>query len=59
MVTLEQRWEAKITTPEAAVRAIAPGRRILIGSGAAEPSVLVDAMVEHGQHLPITRSSTS
>lgn len=48
---LDGRYQAKITTPEGAARAIPPGRRILIGSGAAEPSVLVDAMVEHGEHL--------
>lgn len=51
MSTPRERYEAKITTPEAAARAIPAGRRILIGSGAAEPSVLVDAMVLHGDHL--------
>jgi acyl-CoA hydrolase/GNAT superfamily N-acetyltransferase len=51
MTPSSERWRTKITTPEAAARAIPPGRRILIGSGAAEPSVLVDAMVEHGEHL--------
>lgn len=30
---------------------IRPGRRILIGSGAAEPVALVKAMVERGEHL--------
>jgi acyl-CoA hydrolase/RimJ/RimL family protein N-acetyltransferase len=34
-----------------AIRKIAPGRRILIGSGAAEPCSLVSALVEHGEHL--------
>jgi acyl-CoA hydrolase/RimJ/RimL family protein N-acetyltransferase len=34
-----------------AIRKIAPGRRILIGSGAAEPSALVAALVEQGDHL--------
>ncbi|WP_187345306.1 hypothetical protein [Cystobacter ferrugineus] len=28
-----------------------PGRRILIGSGAAEPMTLVQAMVDKGEHL--------
>jgi GNAT superfamily N-acetyltransferase len=41
MATLNERYTAKITTPERAARAIPPGRRILIGSGAAEPGVLV------------------
>jgi acyl-CoA hydrolase len=47
----QTRYAAKIATPEAAVRLIPPGRRILIGSGAAEPGRLVDAMVTHGEHL--------
>lgn len=51
MSTPSERYDEKITTPEAAMRAILPGRRILLGSGAAEPSVLVDAMVQHGEHL--------
>jgi acyl-CoA hydrolase/GNAT superfamily N-acetyltransferase len=51
MATLRERYPTKIATPEEAVRAIPKGRRILIGSGAAEPSVLVNAMVEHGEHL--------
>ncbi|MDI3285616.1 bifunctional acetyl-CoA hydrolase/transferase family protein/GNAT family N-acetyltransferase [Polyangium sp. 15x6] len=46
-----QRFSHKITTPEGAARAIPRGRRILIGSGAAEPARLVEAMVEHGHHL--------
>jgi acyl-CoA hydrolase/GNAT superfamily N-acetyltransferase len=46
-----ERYAAKLTTAEAAVRSIQPGRRILIGSGAAEPNVLVDALARHGAHL--------
>lgn len=46
-----ERYADKITTAEGAVRAIPKGRRILIGSGAAEPSRLVEAMTEHGTHL--------
>jgi acyl-CoA hydrolase/GNAT superfamily N-acetyltransferase len=42
---------SRITTPAAAVKRIAAGRRILIGSGAAEPTTLVRALVEHGEHL--------
>jgi acyl-CoA hydrolase/GNAT superfamily N-acetyltransferase len=45
------RWPKKVCTPEAAVKRIARGRRILIGSGAAEPTRLVDALVTHGDHL--------
>jgi len=45
------RYRAKVSTPASAIRAIRPGRRILIGSGAAEPTSLVSALVEHGDHL--------
>ena len=51
MPTSLERHEDKIATAEAAVRTIPAGRRILIGSGAAEPSVLVDAMVRFGDQL--------
>ena len=47
----QQRWAAKVTTASEAVKAIPPGKRILIGSGAAEPGRLVEAMVTHGTHL--------
>jgi acyl-CoA hydrolase/GNAT superfamily N-acetyltransferase len=47
----QDRYRAKLATPAAAIRAIRPGRRILIGSGAAEPTQLVAALVEHGEHL--------
>ncbi len=41
----------KLATPQEAVRLIQRGRRILIGSGAAEPMRLTHALVEHGDHL--------
>ncbi len=44
----QTRYAAKIATPEAAVRLIQPRKRILIGSGAAEPGRLVEALVSHG-----------
>lgn len=47
----QDRYRAKVSTPAAAIRAIHAGRRILIGSGAAEPTCLVAALVEHGDHL--------
>jgi len=47
----QDRYRAKVRTPAAAIRAIQPGRRILVGSGAAEPTSLVSALVEHGDHL--------
>ena len=45
------RYASKITTAEEAIKRLRPGRRILIGSGAAEPVALVEAMVTHGTHL--------
>lgn len=47
----QARWSNKVATAEDAVRLIPAGRRILIGSGAAEPVRLVEAMVSHGTHL--------
>ena len=44
-------YAGKLATAKEAVSRILPGRRILIGSGAAEPVSLVDALVQHGQHL--------
>ncbi|HLN59082.1 MAG TPA: 4-hydroxybutyrate CoA-transferase, partial [Thermoanaerobaculia bacterium] len=45
----QYRW--KVSSPAEAVRAIPPRTRILIGSGASEPSRLVEAMVRDGTHL--------
>ncbi len=53
------RWARLLTTPEQAVRALRPGRRILIGSGAAEPTRLVEAMVDAAGTSPTTRWCTS
>src|SRR5664279_4903814 len=47
----KSRYARKIATAEEAVRAILPGRRILIGSGAGEPGRLVQALVSHATQL--------
>jgi acyl-CoA hydrolase/GNAT superfamily N-acetyltransferase len=47
----QDRYRSRVTTAAHAVRQIAPGRRILVGSGAAEPTTLVAALAEHGDHL--------
>lgn len=47
----KDRYKDKIATPQAAVAAIPRGRRILIGSGAAEPNVLAQSLCQHGEHL--------
>jgi acyl-CoA hydrolase/GNAT superfamily N-acetyltransferase len=46
-----ERYRDKLATAEQAVALIRPGRRILIGSGAAEPLALVEALVASGEHL--------
>jgi acyl-CoA hydrolase/GNAT superfamily N-acetyltransferase len=46
-----RRYADKVVSAEEAIHSILPGRRILIGSGAAEPVTLVRAMVEKGEHL--------
>lgn len=46
-----QKHASKVATPAEAVRRIPAGRRILIGSGAAEPVSMVEALVKHGDHL--------
>src|SRR5262244_3340752 len=44
-------FASKIVSAPEAVRLIPPGRRILIGSGAAQPITLVQSMVSDGYHL--------
>jgi acyl-CoA hydrolase/GNAT superfamily N-acetyltransferase len=45
------RYAGKLVRAEDAVAKIRPGRRILIGSGAAEPASLVERLITHGDHL--------
>ncbi|MBK7582227.1 MAG: GNAT family N-acetyltransferase [Myxococcales bacterium] len=47
----QARYADKLASAGEAVRLIHRGRRILIGSGAAEPATLVQALVEQGDHL--------
>jgi acyl-CoA hydrolase/GNAT superfamily N-acetyltransferase len=47
----QERYASKIATAERAVKSITRGRRIFIGSGAAEPNHLIDALISHGDHL--------
>jgi acyl-CoA hydrolase/GNAT superfamily N-acetyltransferase len=46
-----QAYKGQLATAAQAVALIPRGRRILIGSGAAEPVTLVDALIQHGAHL--------
>ncbi len=50
----EHRAGNKVVSAKAAVEAIAPGQRIFIGSGAAEPQSLVRALAERGSRLADT-----
>ena len=45
------RFPGRVSTAREAIRALRPGHRILVGSGAAVPSTLVEAMVQDGTHL--------
>lgn len=47
----QERYAAKKTDAAGAIAKIAPGRRLLIGSGAGEPKRLVEALVADGAHL--------
>ncbi len=47
----QEKYAAKRTTPDEAVRRIPPGRPILIGSGAAEPLGLVAALARQADHF--------
>ncbi len=47
----QQRYAQKLTTSREAVHRIAPGQHIFIGSGAAEPARLVEALASDGAHL--------
>ncbi|MFT3927690.1 MAG: acetyl-CoA hydrolase/transferase C-terminal domain-containing protein [Myxococcales bacterium] len=44
-------YEARSLGPAEAIALLKPGQRVLIGSGAAEPVTLVNALVEHGSQL--------
>jgi acyl-CoA hydrolase/ribosomal protein S18 acetylase RimI-like enzyme len=50
-VPWQQRFAHKLCSAEEAISRIAPGRRIFIGSGAAEPTALVEALVRNGTQL--------
>jgi len=51
MLEWTSRFANKLRTPEEAIKSIKPGRRILIGSCAAEPQLLVSALITAGDHL--------
>jgi acyl-CoA hydrolase/GNAT superfamily N-acetyltransferase len=48
-------YESKVTTAEEAVTKVRSGQRVFIGSGAAEPQLLVHALSERGPELADTQ----
>lgn len=48
-------YKDKLVTPNVAVSHVRSGRRVFIGSGAAEPRLLVRALAERGQELSDTQ----
>ncbi len=51
----QTRYSGKLRTPEEAVASIRRGDKVFIGSGAAEPQVLVKALIESAGRLADTR----
>jgi acyl-CoA hydrolase/RimJ/RimL family protein N-acetyltransferase len=47
----QDRYRTRVLSPREAIAKLEPGRRILVGSGAAEPLTLVNALAEYGDHL--------
>ena len=55
MVNWQEKYQSKVTTPEGAVSNVRSGQRVFIGSGAAEPQLLVKALADRGTELSVTQ----
>lgn len=55
MENWEEIYRSKVTTPQDAVSKVRSGQRVFIGSGAAEPQLLVQALAERGPELADTQ----
>jgi acyl-CoA hydrolase/RimJ/RimL family protein N-acetyltransferase len=55
MKNWEEIYRSKVTTPQDAVSKVRSGQRVFIGSGAAEPQLLVQALAERGPELADTQ----
>ena len=55
MIDWKKIYKDKVTTAQEAVRVVRSGQRVFIGSGAAEPQLLVEALSERGQELADTQ----
>ncbi len=55
MVNWQEKYQSKVTTPQDAVSKVRSGQRVFIGSGAAEPQLLVKALADRGPELADTQ----
>jgi len=55
MSNWQQKYQSRVSTPERAVKKVRSGQRVFIGSGAAEPQLLVKALADRGQELADTQ----
>jgi acyl-CoA hydrolase/RimJ/RimL family protein N-acetyltransferase len=55
MNSWQQKYQSKLSTAEKAVRKVKSGQRVFIGSGAAEPQLLVKALADRGAELADTQ----
>ncbi|MGB7451679.1 MAG: GNAT family N-acetyltransferase [Lysobacterales bacterium] len=55
MVNWQEKYQPKVTTPQDAVSKVRSGQRVFIGSGAAEPQLLVKALANRGPELADTQ----
>ena len=51
----KEQYKSKLSTPQDAVSKVKSGQRVFIGSGAAEPQLLVQALAERGAELADTQ----
>jgi len=47
----KQKYKGKIGTAQAAVKLIEPGNTVFIGTGCGQPQHLIDALIEHSNHI--------
>jgi acyl-CoA hydrolase/GNAT superfamily N-acetyltransferase len=55
MYNWQEKHKSKVTNPEDAVSKVRSGQRVFIGSGAAEPQLLVKALAKRGSELADTQ----
>jgi acyl-CoA hydrolase/GNAT superfamily N-acetyltransferase len=55
MYNWQEKYSSKVSTPQEAVTKVRSGQRVFIGSGAAEPQLLVKALSDRGPELADTQ----